>query len=76
MGIFRTAGVSVTPARIALTATPFPPSSSASCRTWDRAPLGADTALEGHDARPSRARHGEHAGAVADQARAWRSCTQ
>ena len=43
--ILRAAGVSVTPARSALTATPAAPSSSASCRTWDsRAALAADTA--------------------------------
>src|SRR6185369_13294775 len=45
IGIFRTAGVSVTPARIAFTATPFVPSSSASCRTCDSsAAFAADTA--------------------------------
>src|SRR5439155_1074165 len=41
----REAGVPVTPARMALTATPAGPSSSASCRTWDSsAALAADTA--------------------------------
>ena len=44
-GIFREAGVSVTPARIALTATPTGPSSRASWRTWDSsAAFAADTA--------------------------------
>src|SRR5579871_1323650 len=44
-GILRSAGVSVTPARSAFTATPAAPSSTASWRTWDSsAALAAETA--------------------------------